>query len=249
MLSLLGSYINAAMERDPAARSRLEVALLYPGVHALGWHLISHWLYRHNARGLARALSQLVRFFTGIEIHPGATIGRGVFIDHGIGVVIGETAVVGNDVTLYQGVTLGGTGKETGKRHPTIEDGVVVSAGATVLGSITIGARCKIGAGAVVIHNVPPDSTVVGVPGRVVARAGVKISPAGGPGSVLEHGDLPDPVGRTLEMLLRKVHMLEADVAALRSGVGPEAPASTGAMHDQYETHATEEDTANAGIS
>lgn len=251
MFSLLGSYIDAAMERDPAARSRLEVALLYPGVHALGWHIASHWLYRRNARGLARALSQLVRFFTGIEIHPGATIGRGVFIDHGIGVVIGETAVVGNDVTLYQGVTLGGTGKETGKRHPTIEEGVVVSAGATVLGSITIGARCKIGAGAVVIHNVPSDSTVVGVPGRVVARAGVKVSQAGAGSGALEHGDLPDPVGRTLELLMLKVRTLETEMAALRkaaaaAGIGP---AAGGLGAEEATQVSTEEDAANASVS
>ena len=155
MFSDIRSYVDAAVARDPAARSRAEVVLLYPGVHALAWHKLSHWLYRHRVFGLARFLSQLVRFFTGIEIHPGAHIGRGVFIDHGMGVVIGENAIVGSDVTIYQGVTLGGTGKETGKRHPTIEDGVVVSAGAIVLGSINVGANSTIAGGAVAMDNVP----------------------------------------------------------------------------------------------
>ena len=217
VFSLLRSYIDDAMERDPAARSRLEVALLYPGVHALSWHILAHWLYLHGARGLARVLSQLVRFFTGIEIHPGATIGSGVFIDHGMGVVIGETAVIGDDVTIYQGVTLGGTGKETGKRHPTIGNAVVISADATVLGSITVGDRSKIGAGAVVIRDVAPDSTVVGVPGRVVSRAGVRLSP----GDVdLQHGDLPDPVGRALDLIVMRIRTLETEVRALRKAAG-----------------------------
>ena len=164
---------------------------------------------------MARFLSQLVRFFTGIEIHPGAHIGRGVFIDHGMGVVIGETAIVGSDVTVYQGVTLGGTGKETGKRHPTIEDGVVVSAGAIVLGSITVGANSKIGAGAVVIHDVPPGCTVVGVPGRVVARSGVRVRDA----DVLNHGDLPDPVGRALGHMALRLNAVEAELRAVRAAL------------------------------
>jgi len=212
MFSDIRSYVDAAMARDPAARSRTEVILLYPGVHALAWHKLGHWLYRHRVFGLARFLSQLVRFFTGIEIHPGAVIGRGVFIDHGMGVVIGETAIVGSDVTIYQGVTLGGTGKETGKRHPTIEDGVVVSAGAIVLGSITVGANSKIGAGAVVIHDVPSGCTVVGVPGRVVARSGVRVREA----DTLNHGDLPDPVGRALEHMAARLNAVEAELRAVR---------------------------------
>ncbi len=211
MLSDINSYIDAAIARDPAARSRIEVLLLYPGIHALIWHKLSHWLYVNRAFGLARLVSQLVRFFTGIEIHPGATIGKGVFIDHGMGVVIGETAEVADDVTIYQGVTLGGTGKETGKRHPTLEEGVVVSAGAIVLGSIAVGRDSKIGAGAVVIHNVPPYSTVVGVPGRVVARRGVRVRDAD-----LDHGDLPDPIGRALDLMALRVERLEAEVEALR---------------------------------
>ena len=213
MVSDIRSYVDAAVARDPAARSRAEVVLLYPGVHALAWHRLNHWLYRHRVFGLARFLSQLVRFFTGIEIHPGARIGRGVFIDHGMGVVIGETAIVGSDVTIYQGVTLGGTGKETGKRHPTIDDGVVVSAGAIVLGSIAVGANSKIGAGAVVIHDVPPGCTVVGVPGRVVARSGVRVREA----DVLNHGDLPDPVGRALEHMALRLSTVEAELRAVRA--------------------------------
>ncbi|MDD2201947.1 MAG: serine O-acetyltransferase [Firmicutes bacterium] len=211
MLSDISSYIDAAMSRDPAARNRLEVLLLYPGIHALIWHKLSHWLYVNRAFGLARLVSQAARLFTGIEIHPGATIGRGVFIDHGMGVVVGETAEVADDVTIYQGVTLGGTGKETGKRHPTLEEGVIVSAGAIVLGSITVGRDSKIGAGAVVIHNVPPDSTVVGVPGRVVARRGVRVREVD-----LDHGDLPDPIGRALDIMTLRVERLEAEVEALR---------------------------------
>jgi serine O-acetyltransferase len=215
MFSDIRSYVDAAVARDPAARSRMEVLLLYPGVHALAWHKLVHWLYCHRVFGLARFLSQLVRFVTGIEIHPGARVGRGVFIDHGMGVVIGETAIVGSDVTIYQGVTLGGTGKETGKRHPTIDDGVVVSAGAIVLGSITVGANSKIGAGAVVIHDVPPECTVVGVPGRVVARSGVRVREA----DLLDHGDLPDPVGAALNRMLIRVGTLESEVQTLRQAV------------------------------
>jgi len=215
MVSDIRSYVDAAVARDPAARSRAEVVLLYPGVHALAWHRLNHWLYRHRVFGLARFLSQLVRFFTGIEIHPGARIGRGVFIDHGMGVVIGETAIVGSDVTIYQGVTLGGTGKETGKRHPTIEDGVVVSAGTIVLGSITVGANSKIGAGAVVIHDVPPGCTVVGVPGRVVARSGVRVRDA----DVLNHGDLPDPVGRALEHMALRLSTVEVELRTVRGAL------------------------------
>ena len=155
--------INAVLERDPAATSALEVILLYSGLHALWWWRIHHWVWLHGMHFPARFLSQVARWITGIEIHPGAQIGRRFFIDHGMGVVIGETAEIGDDVTLYQGVTLGGTGKESGKRHPTLCDKVVVGSGAKILGSITIGANCRIGAGSVVLRNVPADSTVVGV--------------------------------------------------------------------------------------
>jgi serine O-acetyltransferase len=232
MLSDIRSYVDAAVARDPAARSRLEVILLYPGVHALVWHKLNHWLYCHRVFGLARFLSQLVRFFTGIEIHPGARIGRGVFIDHGMGVVIGETAIVGSDVTIYQGVTLGGTGKETGKRHPTIGDRVVVSAGAIVLGSITVGTSSKIGAGAVVIHDVPQDCTVVGVPGRVIARSGVRVREA----DLLNHGDLPDPVGRALSRMSLKLTALETEVQALRQTLRQTLQQTPGSVADNVET-------------
>lgn len=239
MFNDIGSYIDAAMARDPAARNRLEVMLLYPGIHALIWHKLSHWLYVNRAFGLARLVSQSVRLFTGIEIHPGATIGRGVFIDHGMGVVIGETAQVADDVTIYQGVTLGGTGKETGKRHPTVEEGVVVSAGAIVLGSITVGRDSKIGAGAVVIRSVPPDSTVVGVPGRVVARRGVRVREAD-----LDHGDLPDPVGRSLDIMALRVERLEAEVEALRRMQGSgQAVGYGGASCESLPESAEEEQT------
>lgn len=165
--------IQAVLARDPAARNALEVVLCYPGFWAILMHRPAHWFYRHHCKLLARVISQLTRHFTGIEIHPGAVIGKGVFIDHGMGVVIGETAVVGDNVTIYQGATLGGTGKDVGKRHPTIEHDVVVSSGAKVLGPFTVGAYSKIGAGAVVLREVPPGSTVVGVPGRVVKQVPV----------------------------------------------------------------------------
>ncbi|MDP9364935.1 MAG: serine O-acetyltransferase, partial [Chloroflexota bacterium] len=160
---------RAIRERDPAARTTLEIALTYPGLHAIVLHRAASWLHRRGRRLLARLVSHLGRGLTGIEIHPGATIGRGVFIDHGMGVVIGETTTVGDDVTLYQGVTLGGTGKQRGKRHPTLGPGVVVGVGASVLGAVTIGAGAKIGAGAVVLRDVPPHTTAVGVPARAVA--------------------------------------------------------------------------------
>ena len=167
--------IQSVMQRDPAARTRLEVFLCYPGLHAVWMHRLNHWLWKRGYIVLARFLSQIARFFTGIEIHPGATIGKRLFIDHGMGVVIGETAEVGDDVTLYQGITLGGTGKEQGKRHPTIENGVVVGAGARILGNITIGKDSQIGASSVVLANIPPNATVVGVPGRVVYVEGKRV--------------------------------------------------------------------------
>ena len=170
MSGYLKSYVAAAMEKDPAATSKIMVLFTYPGVKALMWHRPANWCYRHKMKFLARVISQHVRFWTGIEIHPGATIGKGVFIDHGAGVVIGETAEVGNNVTLYQGVTLGGTGKDAGKRHPTIEDNVVIAAGAKVLGPFTVGKGSKIGAGSVVLKPVPENCTVVGVPGRIVKQ-------------------------------------------------------------------------------
>jgi serine O-acetyltransferase len=187
---------------DPAAKSAVEIFFCYPGFHAILAHRLAHKLYRWNVPLLPRVISQISRFFTGIEIHPGATIGRRFFIDHGMGVVIGETTEIGDDVLLYQGVTLGGTGNETGKRHPTLGNHVVVGTGAKVLGNIRIGNHVRIGAGSVVVHPVPDYSTVVGVPGRVV-----RIRDENG---VLEHGKLPDPEGQALEDLTHRVAELEA---------------------------------------
>ncbi len=204
MFARIREDIRAVKERDPAATSTLSVLINYPGLHALWAHRVDHWLWRHGRRGVARYLSQLARWLTGIEIHPGATIGARCFIDHGMGVVIGETTVIGDDVTLYQGVTLGGTGKETGKRHPTLEDCVVVGVGAAVLGNITVGRGSKVGAGAVVIEDVPPNSTAVGIPSRVVVRAGERVDAID-----LHHEDLPDPVVEMFAALARRIERLE----------------------------------------
>lgn len=198
--------IEAVFNRDPAARSVPEVVLSYPGLHAIWSHRLTHWLWARDAKFLARCLSQLTRWLTGIEIHPGAVIGRGFFIDHGMGVVIGETAEVGENVTLYHGVTLGGTSGEKVKRHPTIEDGVVVGAGAKILGPIVVGRNSRIGANAVVIKEVPPNSVVVGIPGKVIKREGV---PQEGYKPDLEHGQLPD----LLEALIARVEELEKHCA------------------------------------
>jgi serine O-acetyltransferase len=205
MFKRLREDIQAVKERDPAATSSLAIFINYPGVQATCAHRFEHWLWRHGRRGIARFLSQVTRFFTGVEIHPAAQLGHRVFIDHGMGVIIGETSVVGDDVTLYQGVTLGGTGKETGKRHPNIEEGVTVGVGAAVLGNVTVGARTKVGGGAVVVDNVPPDCTVVGVPGRIVAQNGMRICPAD-----LDRRDLmPDPVEAQIELLHQRLAELE----------------------------------------
>ena len=195
--------ISSVKERDPAAKSPLEILLLYPGLHALVVYRISHQLWQCGIPLLPRWLSQTARFFTGIEIHPGAQIGRKLFIDHGMGVVIGETAIVGDNVLLYQGVTLGGTGKETGKRHPTIGNSVVVGTGAKILGNITIGDSSYIGANAVVIKNVPPNSTVVGIPGRITKQEGQKID------SLLDHTHVNDPVMDSMTRLLKRIKDLE----------------------------------------
>jgi serine O-acetyltransferase len=175
MLRSVREDIAAVLESDPAARSVFEVVILYPGLHAVWAHHLSHWLWGRRLRFLARYVSQVARLFTGIEIHPAAELGRRLFIDHGMGTVIGETAVVGDDVTLYQGVTLGGTGKEKGKRHPTLGDKVVIGSGAKVLGNITVGDNCRIGAGSVVLRSVPANSTIVGVPGHIVLRDGKRV--------------------------------------------------------------------------
>ena len=194
--------IKAVLEQDPAARSSLEVLLCYPGIWSLIWHKPAHWLYKHKLKMLARMISQLTRWFTGIEIHPGAVIGRRCFIDHGMAVVIGETAEIGDDVTIYQGVTLGGTGKDVGKRHPTIGSRVVISSGAKVLGPFKVGDYVKIGAGSVVLKEIPDGCTVVGIPGTIVRRHGK-------PTKELDQVDLPDPVAVELECLRRRVVELE----------------------------------------
>ncbi|MCK9572195.1 MAG: serine O-acetyltransferase [Candidatus Omnitrophica bacterium] len=204
LISLLFySDIRAAQGKDPAAKSFLEVLFLYPGVHALVYYRIGHFLYRMRLFFLARLLSQFARFATGIEIHPGAQIGKKFFIDHGMGVVIGETAIIGDGVLLYQGVTLGGTGLEKGKRHPTIGDNVVIGAGAKVLGNIVVGDNSYIGANAVVIKDVPADSTVVGVPGRITKQEGRKIDIS------LDHVHILDPIMQAMEELQSRIDKLE----------------------------------------
>lgn len=206
-LNMMKHDISSVLERDPAARSRLEIFLVYSGLHAIWMHRILHWLWMHNFRFIARWLSQVARGLTGIEIHPGAIIGPGFFIDHGMGVVIGETSEIGADVTIYHGVTLGGTSLEKGKRHPTIGDRVVIGAGAKVLGAITIGEDSRIGANAVVVNSVPPNSVVVGVPGQIVKRS---LPHHAGDAPDLNHSTLPDIVGVTLKQLLERVDYLEA---------------------------------------
>jgi serine O-acetyltransferase len=198
--------VQSVFDRDPAARSTLEVLLCYPGLHALWGHRLAHWLWVHHLKLIARFLSQLMRALTGIEIHPGATIGAQFFIDHGMGVVIGETAEVGDCVTLYHGVTLGGTTLSKGKRHPTLENDVVIGAGAKILGAITIGANSRIGANAVVVKSVPPNSVVVGVPGEVVVRSKPRLEPSL---PDLNHGVLPDVIGDSLVALMARVEELE----------------------------------------
>lgn len=209
MLSALLTDIKIIFERDPAARNWLEVLFCYPGLQALMLHRLAHWLHQFGLPLLPRLLSAINRFITGIEIHPGAVIGQGVFIDHGMGVVIGETAIIGDYALIYQGVTLGGTGKESGKRHPTLGENVVVGAGAKVLGNIEIGNNVRIGAGSVVLRDVPPDCTVVGVPGRVVHRSGVRVDP-------LEHGSLPDSEAQVIRVLLDRIEMLEHEMQGLK---------------------------------
>lgn len=204
--------MDGVFKRDPAARTYIEVFLTYSGLHAIWLHRIAHGLYKRKLFFLARVISQLTRFFTGIEIHPGAVIGRRFFIDHGMGVVIGETCEIGDDVTIYQGVTLGGTGHEKGKRHPTIKDDALIATGAKVLGAITIGERSKVGGGSVVLKDVPDDSTVVGIPGRVVKQNGKKVI------KKLDHHLLPDPVYERLNMLQKEIDRLEDEIKQLKGG-------------------------------
>ena len=224
MFDNIRADIDAVMERDPAAKSRLEVLLCYPSVRAMSAHRMAHRLYKSGHVTLARWISQRSRHKTGIEIHPGATIGKGFFIDHGDGVVIGETTIIGDNVTLYQGVTLGGTGKDVGKRHPTIGDNVVIGAGAKVLGPFTVGSGSKIGASAVVLKEVPENCTVVGNPGRIVRRKGA-------PNGVdLDHVHLPDPVKERIEALERRIYELEAH------------------LHKQYGTQQLKEEPEHADL-
>ena len=218
VLTTLRQDIKSVFDRDPAARSTLEVIFCYPGLHAVWGHRVSHWLWGHGLKLVARFISQLTRGLTGIEIHPGARIGARFFIDHGMGVVIGETAEVGDCVTLYHGVTLGGTTLSKGKRHPTLENNVVVGAGAKVLGAITIGENSRIGANAVVVKSVPPNSVVVGVPGEVVVRSKPRLD-ATTPD--LNHGVMPDVIGETLISLMQRIDDLEGRVSVHEEHVPP----------------------------
>jgi len=216
-IRLMREDIRAAMDRDPAARSVWEVFFLYPGLHALWWHRIAHFFYRHRCYFISRAISQVNRFFTQIEIHPGATIGRRFFIDHGAGVVIGETSEIGDDVLMYQGVVLGGTTLEKKKRHPTIGNNVVIGSRAIILGAITIGDGARVGSGSVVIKSVPPGCTVVGVPGRIVEEQRVaRID--------LDHDRLPDPVAEAIRLVLDEQDQLAERIKRLESAAGVTAP-------------------------
>jgi serine O-acetyltransferase len=211
MFDAIRSDIRTVRERDPAARSALEVLLCYPGVHALAFHRLGHGLWRRGWLSTARFVSHLSRFFTGIEIHPAARVGRGLFIDHGMGIVIGETAEIGDNVNLLQGVTLGGTSTRREKRHPTLRDNVTVGSGAKIIGAITVGENSRVGAGSVVVRDVPPNAVVVGVPGRVTSKDGQRVT-----GIDMNMTDLPDPVSRAIEQLVDRIRSLEADLDSLR---------------------------------
>lgn len=212
MFSRMKEDIRCIFDQDPAARSTIEVILTYSGLHAIWSHRIAHVLFKKNWHFAARALSQMSRFFTGIEIHPGAKIGRRLFIDHGMGIVIGETCEIGDDVTIYQGVTLGGTGKEKGKRHPTLHDKVLVATGAKVLGNIVIGENSKVGAGSVVLKDVPAESTVVGIPGKVVISNGIRVKDR------LNH-TLPDPISELCSSMENRISQLERQLSDLKKEI------------------------------
>lgn len=214
MFKRLRYDINAIKERDPAARNSAEVFFLYSGLHALIYYRFSHWLYKHRCLFLARMVSQFARFMTGVEIHPGATIGRGLFIDHGSGVVIGETTVIGDNCTIYQGVTLGGTGKDSGKRHPTLGDNVLVGSGAKVLGPFTVGENSRIAAGAVVLEEVPPNATAVGVPARIVRVNGRRVD------CDMDQVHIPDPVSQELCRMRGMIDRLEQELNELKKTKG-----------------------------
>ena len=219
LFSLIREDVATVLERDPAAKSRLEIYLCYSGLHAVWFYRMNHWLWNHRLFLMARWLSQVARLLTGIEIHPGAKIGRRFFVDHGMGVVIGETTIVGDDVTLYQGVTLGGTGKEHGKRHPTIEDNVVIGGGAKILGNITVGKNCRIGAGSVVLRNVPENSTVVGVPGHIIFREGKRVV-------ITDPKQINDPLSEALAAVATEVSKLRERVQQLEGSQGEPLSAS-----------------------
>lgn len=225
MFERIREDIQSVYARDPAARHAFEILTTYPGLHAVWLHRISHWLWHRRLRWLARWLSTLGRWLTGVEIHPGAKIGRRLFIDHGMGVVIGETAEIGDDCTLYHGVTLGGTSWKEGKRHPTLENNVVIGAGAKILGPITLGAGCRIGSNAVVLKDVPPGATVVGIPGRVVQRreeADPKRAAMAQKLGFDAYGvaqEMPDPVARAINAMLDHIHMLDARIEQLAAQV------------------------------
>src|SRR5437588_2418953 len=219
LFSLIREDVANVMQSDPAAKSRLEVFLCYAGLHAVWFYRMNHWLWNHRLFLPARWLSQVARLLTGIEIHPGAKIGRRLFIDHGMGVVIGETTIVGEDVTLYQGVTLGGTGKEQGKRHPTLEDGVVVGGGAKILGNIIVGKNCRIGAGSVVLRNVPENSTVVGVPGHIIFREGKRVV-------ITDPKQINDPLSEALAAVATEVSKLRERVQQLEGSEMKSEPLS-----------------------
>ncbi|HEV3511050.1 MAG TPA: serine O-acetyltransferase [Candidatus Sulfotelmatobacter sp.] len=219
LFSLIREDVATVLERDPAAKSWFEVYLCYSGLHAVWFYRMNHWLWNHRLFLMARWLSQVARLLTGIEIHPGAKIGRRLFIDHGMGVVIGETASVGDDVTLYQGVTLGGTGKEHGKRHPTLEDNVVVGGGAKILGNIIVGKNCRIGAGSVVLRNVPENSTVVGVPGHIIFREGKRVV-------ITDPKQINDPLSEALAAVATEVSKLRERVQQLE-GSQAEPPSAS----------------------
>lgn len=212
MFKMIKEDIDVVFDQDPSARSALEVILTYSGLHAIWSHRLAHAFYKRKFYFIARVISQISRFFTGIEIHPGAKIGRRFFIDHGMGVVIGETCEIGDNVTVFQGVTLGGTGKEKGKRHPTVKDNALIATGAKVLGSITIGENSKVGAGSVVLKDVPPNSTVVGIPGKIVIQDGVRIK------KDLNHRDLPDPVADRCKDIEQELDRLRKELEEAKHG-------------------------------
>ncbi len=247
LIASIREDVRCVFERDPAANSRAMVLLCYPGLHALWAHHIHHWLWRRNLKLPARLLSQFARFWTGIEIHPGARIGRRVFIDHGMGVVIGETAIVGDDVTLYQGVTLGGTGKGVGKRHPTLRNGVFVGNNANILGNIAIGENSRVGAGSVVVRDVPPDSTVVGVPAHIVYQGGKRVL-------ITDPHDVSDPLSDVIIALADEVKRLKTRLERLDGEFQQtrQEPASTLAVEEeeraQYRTEqASRSDSVSMG--